>query len=359
MGVLAFTTWAVEACSTGRLSTRDTARSTALEGVRIVAPSILVGGIIVGWNLWASGHPLPASFYVKGETDLLDLFPRLFGGGWTILREFSPLAGGLTLLFLGGLFLRPKKGGSRAQRTLPLAASLALIGANLLTVKPVDPASWYHIRYLLPALPLLVIAVSTGIATLDQARAGATRWGLCGLALIALIQSAVALQPVSNHLHNDTRNINEVQREIGGWIAGELPPEAWIASGDAGAVRYFSDRPTVDLMSLNTPQLKQDGTPWSDAHPVVLLVLLPSWFQPVDLDQAAVVHQAETASYSVTSDSDMAQQVVVACRGPLGEVVPMPLEGIRPAGLSCVASAPLLRSSAPEAEAKQPGKSEH
>ncbi len=48
------------------------ARSTVMEGAGLVLPSVLSGGAILGWNLWASGHPLPASFYVKGETDLLD-----------------------------------------------------------------------------------------------------------------------------------------------------------------------------------------------------------------------------------------------------------------------------------------------
>jgi len=362
VGVLVFGYWAFS-CWAPSKPVRN-AGHIAREGAALVAPAVLIGGAIVGWNLWASGAPLPASFYVKEDLDLLALGPRFVAGGLSILAGLSPLGGGVTLFLLWGLCLRPVSVSSvgpvasRGARALPLAAAVVLLLANLITVNPIDPAAWYHIRYLLPVLPLLVIASAIGVSTLDRVKPGLRPLALGAFLVVALVQSGLTLGPVSHHLHNDTRNINEVQREIGTWLRGELKPGTWIASSDAGAVRYFSGLPTIDLLGLNTPLVNEGPTAWSAARPVERLVLLPTWFRPRNLAQVAVLHQAKTDNYSVTSNPAMAQQLVLACRGEDGETVLLELEGNGQTVLSCTAGAPLLNPSgaaeAPRPADKQP-----
>jgi hypothetical protein len=360
VGVLVFGYWTFSCWMGAPSKPVRSARHIAREGAALVAPAVLIGGATVAWNLWASGAPLPASFYVKEEFDLLALGARFGDGGLTILAGLSPLGGGATLLLLWGLCLRPVSmpsqgpGASRGARALPLAAAAVLLAANLITIDPIDPAAWYHIRYLLPVLPLLVIASAVGAATLDRTKPLA----LAAFLIVALAQSCLSLGPVSHHLHNDTRNINEVQREIGTWLRGELKAGTWIASSDAGAVRYFSELPTIDLLGLNTPLVSEGSTAWSAARPVERLVVLPSWFRPRNLAQVAVLHQAKTDNYSVTSNPAMAQQVVLACRGEDGETVLLELEGNGQTALSCTAGAPLLSppdaAEAPRPAEKQP-----
>ena len=310
----------------------------AREGLRklgeLSAPSVLVGGAIIGWNLWASGRPLPATFYVKQEFDVLSLLPRLNEGGLSILGNLVPLGWGLTLPLLLGLLVRPTEGKSRCRSALPLAAALGLTAASLLTVRPIDPAAWYHIRYLLPALPLLVIALGCGAAALEGLKPGSARIGLGLLLGLAVLQGGLSLQAVSHSLHNDTRNINEVQRAMGTWLAEDQPTGAWIASTDAGAVRYFSDLPTIDLIGLNTA-IPMKNSQWAQQRAVERIVLIPSWFQPQDLEQIALVHQAKTANYSVTSNPAMGTQVVLGCKGEPEERVWVELQSSTDVAVLC------------------------
>jgi hypothetical protein len=119
-------------------------------------------------------------------------------------------------------------------------------------------------------------------------------------------------------LHNDVRNINEVQRRIGEELRRVLPPGTRIASTDAGAVRYFSRLPTLDALGLNTPALAGPGDAFVGAHPVAVLVLLPAWFRTPDGALLEEVFRATTADYTVTSNPGMATQVVLRARPDAG-----------------------------------------
>jgi hypothetical protein len=54
-------------------------------------------------------------------------------------------------------------------------------------------------------------------------------------------------------------NIEEMNVALGRWLAEHSPPDRWIAVGDAGALRFFSDRRTVDLLGLNNHEVLFDG----------------------------------------------------------------------------------------------------
>jgi hypothetical protein len=65
---------------------------------------------------------------------------------------------------------------------------------------------------------------------------------------------------------------------VSGWLGDA---GTWIATGDAGAIHYFADRPTVDVMGLNMPELYwRPG--WAAQHPVGAFAMIPCWFQPRD-----------------------------------------------------------------------------
>jgi hypothetical protein len=119
----------------------------------------------------------------------------------------------------------------------------------------------------------------------------------------------------SDRLHNDVRNIHEVQRAMGEELARRAPPDAWVAASDAGAVRYFSRRPVVDVIGLNTPELYWEPG-WAADHPVEYLALMPALFALPE--QAALRHisRFRTRDYSVTSTPEMAWQDVYTCTEP-------------------------------------------
>jgi len=54
------------------------------------------------------------------------------------------------------------------------------------------------------------------------------------------------------------QNINEVQVEIGKWIKRNAPRDATLLAVDAGAIRYWGERKTIDVMGLNNHALLFD-----------------------------------------------------------------------------------------------------
>ncbi len=331
--------------------------------LRLLAPSAVAAAAFVGYDLWASGAPLPATFYAKNATSFGDL-PRRFAVAMSqLLTAVPPLMAGLGWIALAGFW--PWKGGplasqrSRSSRSsrrpgakgvegaratrsapaisplLPLAAGGAFLLANLLLIDPADPAAFYHLRYLLPSVPLLLVALvvgaSLGGAALPARFARFARAPVVALLGLTLVEAAIGVGPVSRHLHNDVRNINEVQRRIGVELGAALPPGTWIAASDAGAIRYFSDLPTVDVIGLNTPEMLAPDDAFVQAHPVEALVVLPAWFRALETDRLETVLEATTGNYTVTGDPRMARQIVLrAKRGALPPGGGMPPEGAAP-----------------------------
>jgi hypothetical protein len=154
------------------------------------------------------------------------------------------------------------------------------------------------------------------------------------LALLGLgvVQGTTTFAADSRRLHNDSRNIDEVQRALGTWIAAHTEPGTWIATVDAGAVRYFGGRPTIDVMGLNTPEFY--WTPgWAEARPVAAFVMLPCWFKTPPIPEVRVVATARTERYTVTTAPCMDVQVVLTCTGVA--TVPLSFTGARSFILRC------------------------
>ena len=316
--------------------------------LRLLAPSAVAAAAFVGYDLWASGAPLPATFYAKNATSFGDL-PRRFAVAMSqLLTAVPPLMAGLGWIALAGYWPWSGKqrapGAERAKTAngapaisplLPLAAGGAFLLANLLLIDPADPAAFYHLRYLLPSVPLLLVALVVGAsrvgAALPPRFARFARVPVAALLGLTLVEAAIGVGPVSRHLHNDVRNINEVQRRIGVELGAALPPGTWIAASDAGAIRYFSDLPTVDVIGLNTPEMLAPDDAFVQAHPVEALVVLPAWFRALETDRLETVLEATTRNYTVTGDPRMARQIVLrAKRGALPPGGGMPPEGAAP-----------------------------
>jgi hypothetical protein len=301
--------------------------------LRVLAPSVVAGLGVVAYDLWASGAPLPATFYAKRSGGLLDLPRRLAIALLLVLPAVPPLSlGWLALLGYVPGVARRAEGASRTAapphaHAVPLAAGLAFLLANLLVMEPVDPAAFYHLRYLLPAVPLLLVALAVGAARIGERLGGAGGGRLGGrpggrlafapgalLLGLAVLGAARTLEPVSRHLHNDVRNINEVQRRLGEWLALAYAPGTWIAASDAGAVRYFSSLPTVDVLGLNTPEIRAEGDAFIRRHPVAAIAMMPAWFKSPDWNALEVVFEASTDDYTVTSMPQMRRQVVARAK---------------------------------------------
>jgi hypothetical protein len=289
--------------------------------IRIASPFLLAGALLAGGHLWASGTFLPATYHGKTDPSLPDLPRRLTVVLGAILPRVPALTAGLGwFAILGFLPLR----GERATlpKLAPLCAGFTFLLANALVIDPVDPAAFYHVRYLLPAVPLLLTGLAIGAHELGKRLPGSSsartlrpdQLPILVLLMLAFAGASIETLPQSRRFHNDVRNINEVQRSIGDWLRGQLVPGTWIAASDAGAVRYFSELPTIDVLGLNTPAMLAGSRTFVDEHPVAAIAIMPAWFRSPDMELVEVVYRAETRDYTVTSNPQMGVQLVLRAK---------------------------------------------
>lgn len=301
--------------------------------VMLALPSLVLGTILIGYNLWASGRPLPATFYFKQQWNPFTLPQRLWKALADIYSQIPPFLGGISWAAILGYFIKPKL--MPIASWLPIISGLLYLIASLLMIHPGDPQAFYHIRYILPSVPLLIIALAIGVYRLQQIVSPRFQRApiLCFLA-IGVFGGAVSLLPVSRHFINDIRNINEVQRRMGEWIRDNTKPDEWIAASDAGAVKYFSNRPTIDVMGLNTPEIHWQAPNFRHAHPIVALALMPAWFSPLNPERLQILSVMKTANYTVTSNKRMRQQLILGCKG--SKPIPIHFAGIISFSLDCL-----------------------
>lgn len=284
--------------------------------IQFALPVALAGSLFIGWNLIIDARPFPATFYVKSRYyahfPFLDRIPIAL----KMITSDAPLAGGVAWLGLLGPALSKKL--ARRWFTVFFLAALFYAAGQITIMPPADPRAFYHIRYLLPVVPLFWIPLMAGTWAVvmyfwDQvsgARGKIMAGGLVGISLMAMAFFLI-LGNISWRAKyaNDCRNINEVQVELGQALGRALPGGARIGTVDAGAIKYFGRHDTVDLMGLNTPDVLQGRTSHLDA-----LVLMPAWVQwPKDYGLEEVGRR-KTMDYWVTSDPRMDHQIVVACR---------------------------------------------
>lgn len=275
----------VSAPPLGAFQPRLAACAIAAAAIPIVA--------LVARTLAVSGRPLPATFYVKAAPVSLDLSLRLratarvvasiagFGslGTWALLA--LALLSPLLARGARGLLARSAKG--RAPRRLVRAAIVAGVVvafvAGVSAVQLLQSPSLAFQRYLLPVAPLAAVSVALvagGIVERARRRPIALdrACALAALALIALVMvgSVSAWSMARARLRADVRSIDAVNVAIGQRVAEATPKDAVVWTVDAGAVRYFGQRRTVDVLALNTPELVAARTLppewWPDAFAI-------------------------------------------------------------------------------------------
>ncbi len=167
---------------------------------------------------------------------------------WTFIPQGYKLVGFACLPALGLAALRR---GAKAQ-----AAFLGLVGLGILLPTTYETFLVNRLRYLWPfSAPWLL-----GLAALGELLAlplASKRRELIwlGLALPALAGYGFAqLAPISvGDVAQSAAAISAQQVSLGRWAAEALPKDATIGVNDAGAISYFSERETFDIVGLTTP----------------------------------------------------------------------------------------------------------
>ena len=288
------------------------------EGVLLVAMCVVVLAIqrgrgvfalITRWSvLWcvlptaawiafcelATGHPLPNTYYLKaagglGAQALATAVALLAQHGWA--RTSVVLIVGVIALLAWCVRHR----GHRATLGLLALGSFAFVVAVVMT-RSFLPLGYYWTRWTDPGVLGVAAAVALGIALGVHAlvvAALARRVRLAAIGAIVVVVLAAlpgllgSIAERAERLGSDGRVIERMNVEPGRWIAAHTPAGAVIGVNDAGALRYFGGRETVDLVGLNAADIAfhrvsaeaiADRVNWIAVYPL-LVKMYPSFAQ--------------------------------------------------------------------------------
>jgi hypothetical protein len=235
----------------------------------------------------ATGHLLPNTYYLKvsGEVGVHALATAggLLGQhGWA--RSIAlPITGAVALLAWCW----------RSRAHAPIVALLALgslaFVIAVVTTRSYLPLGYYWTRWTDPGVLGVAAACALGVAlglhALVVAPALERRVRRAAIATLAVVVLAAvprllgSVAERAERLGSDGRVIERMNVEPGRWIAAHTPASAVIGVNDAGALRYFGGRTTIDLVGLNTadvafqripPATLEQRIDWLAIYPVML-----------------------------------------------------------------------------------------
>ena len=270
-----------------------------------------------GW----SGLPLPATFYAKfgrGSLPFLDVERSGFFGVLPLLGLATHPA--VLLVLLIGTCLLAAMRRSDPESRAPAAAvtgGVLYFAVSFVAAPPFDPAAFYHQRYVLPALSLILgSAPAWAAGVLAAFRPGGGAPAAAVLAVVLAVAQILAAPARLERLANDARNIDDVQVAVGRGLEG-APPDAVIWAVDAGAIRYFGRARVVDMIGLNTPEmLGASAAPFLASNPPSVLVEVPNW-SGLDPESSAALRSdvfRPSTAYTVTSSPAMSVHRIIRCR---------------------------------------------
>ncbi len=302
------------------------ARTLAAAALLAILPSLLYAIFC----LRATGAPLPNTFYAKftPQNPLSAGTLETIAFGW---RHY--VAGNLPYFTLGIGAILAVAGIVRAASMRNTAALLTLAAGPILFVSALATRGFapghffYWERWLIPAFPFLLLAIAMGLGAFrdaaaaivsrgDNARvrtrdaASSRTRGVAGAALFVAL-AALALWPLPHALRErshafawNCQNIEEMNVALGRWIDATLPRGTGIAVNDAGALRYFGNRPTVDLLGLNDHTiLRRDpslGVRPLAERGVEYFVIFPSWFRDLgSVIRLVPVYEVRSPHYTI------------------------------------------------------------
>jgi hypothetical protein len=287
--------------------------------------NLIAFGIMAARNLSVSGLPLPATFYAKVTHADASLIANAVSRGSALFLSQFPITDALVLVLVAAIFsvaalLAGKKFPLLGDMTLyanVYCSGILLVVTEIVLMPVADPTIFYHQRYVLPAL-LLLLAATPGILTFLLARVlkGKSMIALCTLLIVAATVS-IGLDSGQRYrrMSNDTRNIDDVQVRVGKKLSNASVEEvAWAV--DAGAVRYFGNTYVVDLMGLNSvAMLGPNSQLFLNQHKPNYLDYVPGWVN-MSRELFAAGHATQfkpSTPYTVTNFKIMASHYLIEC----------------------------------------------
>ncbi len=199
------------------------------------------------WRWSYYGYLLPNTFYAKvGGTwaQMMRGLEYTWAFGTDYLLLFAAVTGGI----IGGFcwWRRYRQWGDIA-----LIVLVTLLYSGYIVAVGGD---WMHgARFFVALVPLMALVTMWGVAGLARyGKVWATVAG--GAAALMLVLLILRLPNDSNYTAESYVRYENMKvrhyREMGRWIQMHTPPDTLIATGLAGAIPYYAERPAIDILGL-------------------------------------------------------------------------------------------------------------
>ena len=235
---------------------------------RAALPAVMIPTL--AWSLYChlvTGHWLPNTFYAKAHarglaTGVRSMFDVLTLRGYATSLAFWVGLAAMIVICCARTTRRTRLAVLAGLVVLPLAYALGVAMSRALL-----PDGYYWTRWEDPASLLLTAAACSGLAA--AAAAALTRWrarewrtsvdrGQLVAGALAFVAFVVAIPALLRDtfalrlkLDTDAYAVETNNEDVGRWLAENTPPGAVIGLQDAGAIRYFDQRESLDIIGLN------------------------------------------------------------------------------------------------------------
>lgn len=266
-------------------------------------PFALLMGAYLLLNYTLGGQLWPSTYYAKQTEYAIRLAAPFPVRLW---RMVVPPMAGFQALLVPGVFLlvwqgvagyvsasgsrEPGRGtgadpvghpGRPARFALPLTYGLL----HILLYAWRLPADYQHGRYLIPAIPaILLCGVGGSVRWLRPNHTRLWRRVISRSWIVATGALVAAYLVIGARAYaKDLRIIQSEMVAVANWLADNTAPDEWVAAHDIGAIGYFAGRPIVDLAGLISPEvvpLMADEEALADyvlSSPARYLVTAPGW----------------------------------------------------------------------------------
>lgn len=208
---------------------------------------------------WLPNNPYlsPAEVAQQVLANLALLYGTLLNGEiWS--ASVLPTGGGvLAWLALPALAFRALR-----QRRIARGAAVLVAALGMWLPTTYDTFLWNRLRYLWPFAPAWFIGLGALTELLSDlfrryypALEEVRLWGMGAIAGALLAKLPYAI----DDLAESSAAIRDQQVSLGRWAREHLPDDAIIGVNDTGAIAYFSERQTFDIVGLTTPE---EGHHW-------------------------------------------------------------------------------------------------
>jgi hypothetical protein len=241
----------------------------------------LIPGIAatLAFNAAMHGSPLRSGYGDLGQIfSIANALPNLTRYSRSLIETQTPV---VLLAFAAPIILWCNE--ERRWRAIVLLMFVAAVWGAYLWYQPFE--EWWYLRFMLPALPAMVILTAVSIIFLIERLPAAVRTPALVIGLALLV--GWTLRVADTRLAFDLRQLERRYLVTGEHIARQLPPTAVVfAVHQSGSIRHYSGRTTIAWDAIAPPAL--DGAIrflTERGEPPYLL--LETWEEPAFRDRFA------------------------------------------------------------------------